>query len=155
MLLTRRTVKFKQHYYTSTQMSDRKKYFDFSRQSWPKQPSAERVVGERGRKELPPGTKGGENMKPDRHAGSPLFSTGSLRLSNNYSDLRYPLKQQLCPPKYWLNAVKSSFLNFVKPKRICSLVRAGLFICFCVISICNAFCRSSKSASRFLYHHYI
>ena len=25
------------------------------------------VVGERGRKELPPGTKGGENLKPDRH----------------------------------------------------------------------------------------
>ena len=49
-------------------MSGRKNNFDFSRQSWPKQPSAERVVGERGRKELPPGTKGGENMKPDRHA---------------------------------------------------------------------------------------
>ena len=27
----------------------------------------ERVVSERGRKELPPGTKGGENLKPDRH----------------------------------------------------------------------------------------
>lgn len=25
------------------------------------------VVGERGRKELPPGTKGGENLEPDRH----------------------------------------------------------------------------------------
>ena len=25
------------------------------------------VVSERGRKELPPGTKGGENLKPDRH----------------------------------------------------------------------------------------
>ena len=48
-------------------MSGRKNNFDFSRQSWPKQPSAERVVGERGRKELPPGTKGGENLKPDRH----------------------------------------------------------------------------------------
>ena len=48
-------------------MSGRKNIFDFSRQSWPKQPSAERVVGERGRKELPPGTKGGENLKPDRH----------------------------------------------------------------------------------------
>ena len=33
----------------------------------PKRPSAERVVSERGRKELPPGTKGGENLKPDRH----------------------------------------------------------------------------------------
>ena len=33
----------------------------------PKRTSAERVVSERGRKELPPGTKGGENLKPDRH----------------------------------------------------------------------------------------
>ena len=33
----------------------------------PKRPAAERVVSERGRKELPPGTKGGENLKPDRH----------------------------------------------------------------------------------------
>ncbi len=30
----------------------------------PKRPAAERVVSERGRKELPPGTKGGENLKP-------------------------------------------------------------------------------------------
>ena len=28
---------------------------------------AKTVVGERGRKELPPGTRGGENLKPDRH----------------------------------------------------------------------------------------
>ena len=48
-------------------MSDRKNNFDFSRQSWPKQPSAERVVGERGRNDLPPGKKGGETMTPDRH----------------------------------------------------------------------------------------
>ncbi len=33
----------------------------------PKRPDAERVVSERGRKELPPGTRGGENLKPDRH----------------------------------------------------------------------------------------
>ena len=33
----------------------------------PKRPIAERVVSERGRKKLPPGTKGGENLKPDRH----------------------------------------------------------------------------------------
>lgn len=33
----------------------------------PKRPAAERVVSERGRKELPPSTKGGENLKPDRH----------------------------------------------------------------------------------------
>lgn len=33
----------------------------------PNGPIDERVVGERGRKELPPGTEGGENLKPDRH----------------------------------------------------------------------------------------
>ena len=33
----------------------------------PKRPIAERVVSERGRKELPPGTKGGENLKPNRY----------------------------------------------------------------------------------------
>ena len=49
-------------------MSDRKNNFDFSRQRWPKQPSAERVVGERGSKELPTGTKCGENQKPVRLA---------------------------------------------------------------------------------------
>ena len=44
-----------------------KKYFHIDPQSRPKRPAAERVVSERGRKELPPGTKGGENLKPDRH----------------------------------------------------------------------------------------
>lgn len=29
--------------------------------------AATTVVGERGKKELPPGTKGGENLRPDRH----------------------------------------------------------------------------------------
>ena len=33
----------------------------------PKRPSAERVVGERGRNDLPPGTKGGEIMTPERY----------------------------------------------------------------------------------------
>lgn len=33
----------------------------------PNQGLAITVVGERGRKELPPGKKGGENLKPDRH----------------------------------------------------------------------------------------
>ena len=33
----------------------------------PNRPVRERVVSERGRKELPPGKKGGENLKPDRH----------------------------------------------------------------------------------------
>ena len=33
----------------------------------PNRTVSERVVSERGRKELPPGTKGGENLKPDRH----------------------------------------------------------------------------------------
>ena len=33
----------------------------------PKHVPSKTVVGERGRKELPPGTRGGENLKPDRH----------------------------------------------------------------------------------------
>ena len=35
--------------------------------NWPKAVSIKPVMGERGRKDLPPGTKGGENMTPDRH----------------------------------------------------------------------------------------
>ena len=45
----------------------RKNIFEKSSASWPKRPFHERVVGERGRKDLPPGTKGGETMKPDLH----------------------------------------------------------------------------------------
>ena len=44
-----------------------KKIFHIDTENQPKQPVSERVVSERGRKELPPGTKGGENLKPDRH----------------------------------------------------------------------------------------
>lgn len=33
----------------------------------PKAPFGERVVGERGQKDLPPGTEGGEKLRPDRH----------------------------------------------------------------------------------------
>ena len=33
----------------------------------PKAPFGERVVGERGQKDLPPGTEGGEKLKSDRH----------------------------------------------------------------------------------------
>ena len=44
-----------------------KKYFQIDPENRPNRTSCERVVSERGRKELPPGTKGGENLKPDRH----------------------------------------------------------------------------------------
>lgn len=44
-----------------------KKNFQIDPENWPNQTTRERVVSERGRKELPPGTKGGENLKPDRH----------------------------------------------------------------------------------------
>ena len=44
-----------------------KKYFNIDSENQPNWTSRERVVSERGRKELPPGTKGGENLKPDRH----------------------------------------------------------------------------------------
>ena len=44
-----------------------KKFFQIAPENRPNRTSRERVVSERGRKELPPGTKGGENLKPDRH----------------------------------------------------------------------------------------
>ena len=44
-----------------------KKYLSWIPAARPNRPSAGRVVSERGRKELPPGKKGGENLKPDRH----------------------------------------------------------------------------------------
>ena len=44
-----------------------KKIFQIDPENQPNRSSRERVVSERGRKELPPGTKGGENLKPDRH----------------------------------------------------------------------------------------
>ena len=43
------------------------KYFHIAPQNRPNRTTRERIVSERGRKELPPGTKGGENLKPDRH----------------------------------------------------------------------------------------
>ena len=44
-----------------------KKFFQIDPENQPNRTSRERVVSERGRKELPPGSKGGENLKPDRH----------------------------------------------------------------------------------------
>ena len=44
-----------------------KKNFHIDPENQPNRTTRERVVSERGRKELPPGTKGGENLKPDRH----------------------------------------------------------------------------------------
>ena len=44
-----------------------KKNFQIDPENRPNRTVSERVVSERGRKELPPGTKGGENLKPDRH----------------------------------------------------------------------------------------
>ena len=44
-----------------------KKFFNINAENQPNSGIAITVVGERGRKELPPGTKGGENLKPDRH----------------------------------------------------------------------------------------
>ena len=46
---------------------ERQKFFQIDPENRPSQTIRERVVSERGRKELPPGTKGGENLKPDRH----------------------------------------------------------------------------------------
>ena len=48
-------------------MSDKNIFLKFSQASQPKEASGGRVVGERGRNDLPPGKKGGETMTPDRH----------------------------------------------------------------------------------------
>ena len=48
-------------------MSGKNIFLKFSQASQPKEASSGRVVGERGRNDLPPGTKGGETMTPDRH----------------------------------------------------------------------------------------
>ena len=44
-----------------------KKFFQIDPENRPNRTTRERVVSERGKKELPPGKKGGENLKPDRH----------------------------------------------------------------------------------------
>ena len=44
-----------------------RKNFHTNLKNQPNEPVGERVVSERGRKELPPSTRGGENLKPDRH----------------------------------------------------------------------------------------
>ncbi len=48
-------------------MSDTKNNFQNFSQKWPKATSVRPVMDERGKKDLPPGTKGGEKMKPDLH----------------------------------------------------------------------------------------
>ena len=48
-------------------MSDRKNNFKKFTANQPKHTFAEPVMDERGNKDLPPGKKGGEKMKPDLH----------------------------------------------------------------------------------------
>ena len=76
-------------------MSGKNIFLKFSQASQPKEASSGRVVGERGRNDLPPGKKGGETMTPDRHyehkqhmsATRPLKRSSSscgVRLSRRY-----------------------------------------------------------------------
>ena len=44
-----------------------RKNFHINLKNQPNEPVGERVVSERGRKELPPSTRGGENLKPNRY----------------------------------------------------------------------------------------
>ena len=60
-----------------------KKYFHIDPENRPNRTVSERVVSERGRKELPPGTKGGENLKPPGTKGG----------ENLKSDRHYEHKQ--------------------------------------------------------------
>ncbi len=46
-------------------MSDAKNIFQKNSQKWPKRPIPTPLMDERGKMDLPPGTKGGEKMKPD------------------------------------------------------------------------------------------
>lgn len=46
---------------------ERQKNFQIAPENRPNQTIRERVVSERGRKELPPSTRGGENLKPNRY----------------------------------------------------------------------------------------
>ena len=48
-------------------MSDRKNIFEKFSENRPKPTYIRPVMDERGKKDLPPGTKGGEKMKPDLH----------------------------------------------------------------------------------------
>ena len=48
-------------------MSGKEIFLKLFQENQPKEASSRRVAGERGRNDLPPGTKGGENLKPDRH----------------------------------------------------------------------------------------
>lgn len=48
-------------------MSDRKNIFEKNSESQPKRTFPRPVMDERGKKDLPPGTKGGEKMKSDLH----------------------------------------------------------------------------------------
>ena len=62
-----RPVPFRPVNPNETKGANHEQQFSFRSRPQPNRPTAERVVSERGRKELPPGTKGGENLKPDRH----------------------------------------------------------------------------------------
>ena len=72
-----------------------KKFFQIDPENRPNQTTRERVVSERGRKELPPGTKGGENLKPDRHYEHKQYAFDSYckrsiknEAMNTYTQLR-------------------------------------------------------------------
>ena len=61
-----------------------KKFFQIDPENQPNRTSRERVVSERGRKELPPGTKGGENLKPDRHYEQDVYKRQQQKRSFNF-----------------------------------------------------------------------
>lgn len=68
----------------------------------PKCTSATPVVGERGRKDLPPGTKGGENMTPDCHEEHKQHTFDSFckkaiknEALNAYRQIRYRQKCEI------------------------------------------------------------
>ena len=74
-----------------------KKYFQIDCENRPNRTTRERVVSERGRKELPPGTKGGENLKPDRHYEHKLEELSEAEMAQLAVYDRYPWEYTTFP----------------------------------------------------------
>ena len=86
-----------------------KKFFQIDPENRPNQTTRERVVSERGRKELPPGTKGGENLKPDRHYEHKQYAFDSYckkvlkcEACNGYRQISRRQKRFMIWAKHWL-----------------------------------------------------
>ena len=92
-----------------------KKIFQIDPENWPNQTTRERVVSERGRKELPPGTKGGENLKPDRHYEHKQYAFDSYckrsiknEAMNAYTQLLSLVGSEMCIRDRYMTATRGN-----------------------------------------------